>query len=167
MKDERLVWVVTWIWVGSEPCLNWFMTDNPGKSTGIISRHSGSEQDRPKELPLWVWRYGSLHFFLLQPLNIFLSRFSGLLEAPLIYAYMYTYIFFTWFSVCPVTQVIDSTLLKATFRSLTFSMHHWQQIFQAWLRELLSLWRSPWHRLVFIGVLSGVRCCQGSSKWCI
>lgn len=65
MKDARLAWRSDMDLGWLLPCLNWFMTNNPGQSTGITSRYSGSEQDRPKELPLWVRRYGSLFAFCL------------------------------------------------------------------------------------------------------
>lgn len=74
MKDARLVWVCEKDLGWFLSCLNWFMTNNPNKSTRIIPRHLGSERDRPKEPPLWALRY-SLHFFwLLEPFRIFVSR---------------------------------------------------------------------------------------------
>lgn len=74
MKDARLVWAsemnLDWFLF----CLNWFMTNNPNRSTRIISRLLGSEQHRPKELLLWAPKF-SLHFFwLLEPFRIFVSR---------------------------------------------------------------------------------------------
>lgn len=148
------------------PCLNWFMTNNPNESTGIVFRHSGSEQDRPKELPFWALRHGCLFVFLLilRVIQNFCFKWHPFRCGWHWFIFRSLFFFFTWLSVCPVTQVIDSAILKTTFRSLTFSMHHWQRVFQAWVRELLSLGKSPWHRVVFIGVLCCMRSRQGSPK---
>lgn len=61
------------------PCLNWYITNNPNKSSGITSRHSGSEQDGLKELllsPSPKVIVPSLHvvFFLLKPFKSFVLR---------------------------------------------------------------------------------------------
>lgn len=178
MKDARLVWVCKTNLGWFLPCLNWFVTNNPDKSTGIISRHLGSEQGRPKELRLWDLRYGSLFafffFFLtLRAIQKFCFKTASGSLLPFTcgwhwfmckWLFCLFFFFFFWldFLFAQLPGWLIQLFLKATFSSFYLSMHHWQQIFQAWVKKPLSLRRSPWCGLVFIGVLSCMRSCQGT-----
>lgn len=134
MKDARLVWVCKTDLGWFLPCLNWFMTNNPDKSTGIISRHLGSEQGRPKELRLWALRYGSLFafFFFFFPWLRAIQKFcfktaSGSL-LPFTcgwHWFMRKWLFcpfFFWldFLFAQLPRWLIQLFLKATFSSLTF-----------------------------------------------
>lgn len=133
---------VRWIWKALEPLWagSWqIILIKVQESSPDIQKQSRTGQSTsylsPKvRLPLCIW--------LLGPLKISVSRLLQALWGPTGLC-LDVSIFFTWLSICPVTQVMDSAILKATFRSFSFSMHRWQPIFQAWVIEPRASHRAP------------------------